>query len=61
MRHYSQRPQKGFVSPYDSRMDHPLKAEKGNEGRERERNGEITAIGTVAESDCSGREEVERG
>lgn len=38
---------------YDSRIDHPLKAGKGNEGGDRERNGEITVISIVAESDCS--------
>lgn len=35
---------------YDSRMDHPLKAVKGNEGRDRERNSEITVIWAAAES-----------
>lgn len=36
----------------DSTMDHLLKAERGNEGRDRERNGEITVISMVGESDC---------
>ena len=35
---------------YDSRMDHPLKAEKGNEGSDRERNSEITVIWAAAEA-----------
>lgn len=52
MRQYSQPLQSRIHLADDSRMDHPLKAEKGNEERDREGSGEITVISIVAQSDC---------